>query len=357
MESPSLELLKKLTEADGVSGNEKEVRRIFLDELGDKAEVIYDRMGGIIFRREGKATGAAGMPKVMLAAHTDEIGFMVRSVTPEGYLRIVKIGGWWNHIIPGTRVRVLTPGGKVPGMIGSKPPHLLSPQEKKELLDLKDMAVDIGAADAAEAKEMGVRPGQWVAVESAFTTFGEGKVLAGKAFDDRAGCALVIEAMNELEDFPCTLYGAGTVQEEVGLRGAQTAAEVVDPDVCIVLEGSPASDFFGNGGDDRQGVLGEGVQIRLFDPTMIPNPGLKDFVIELAESEKIPHQFLVRDKGGTDAGKIHLHGRGVPSIVLAVPVRYSHGPTGLIHTDDYDAALRLLKTVVMNLDADRVAGF
>jgi putative aminopeptidase FrvX len=353
MKPTSLALLKRLTEAHAVSGDESEVRRIFLEELRDSAEVFRDRMGGIIFRKEG----AAPLPRVMLAAHTDEIGFMVRSITKEGFLRFVTIGGWWNHIIPGTRVHILTPEGKVPGLMGSKPPHLLKPSQRKEVMELEDMAVDIGASSDEEAGEMGVRPGQWIAPEGAFFSMKKQEILAGKAFDDRAGCALMIETMKDVEGFPGTLFGAATVQEEVGLRGARPAAEIVDPDVCIVLEGSPAADSFGNDGSDRQGVLGEGVQIRLFDPTMIPNPGLRDFMLDLAESENIPYQVLVRDAGGTDAGQIHLHGQGVPTIVLAVPVRYAHSPTGFIHADDYDNALALVKAAVMKLDAATVAGF
>jgi endoglucanase len=353
MRSASKKLLKRLSEASAVSGDEGEVRRIFLDELEGHAEVVRDRMGGIIFRKEGKAS----TPRIMLAAHTDEIGFMVRSITKEGFLRFVTIGGWWNHIIPGTRTRVLTPDGAVPGLVGSKPPHLLSSTERKQLMEVKDMAIDIGASSEKEAREMGVRPGQWIAPEGEFFPMKDGRILAGKAFDDRAGCALMIEAIKELEGFPGTLYAAATVQEEVGLRGARPAAEVVSPEVCIVLEGAPAGDSFGNSADDRQGVLGDGVQIRLFDPTMIPNPGLRDFMLDLAEAEGIPYQVLVRDSGGTDAGPIHLHGQGVPTVVLSVPVRYAHSPTGLIHADDYDSALTLIKAAVMRLDADTVASF
>jgi len=353
MTPPSVELLKRLTEASGVSGNEAEVRSVFVEELTGHAEVIRDRMGGIVFRKEGTSEN----PRVMLAAHTDEIGFMVRAITREGFIKIVTIGGWWNHIIPGTRVQVLTPEGKITGIIGIKPPHLLNLQEKKEVLELKDMAVDVGAASQEEARAMGIAAGQWIVPVSPFYTQNGGKILAGKAFDDRVGCALVIEVIKHASGFPCTLFGVGTVQEEVGLRGALPAAEVVQPDVCIVLEGSPASDFFGNNHDDCQGVLGDGVQIRLFDPTMIPNPALKQFMLDLAEARKIPYQVLVRDRGGTDAGRIHLHGQGVPTIVLAVPVRYAHSPTGLIHVDDYTNSLRLLMEAVMELDAAKVESF
>jgi len=353
MNAASLDLLKKLTGAKGVSGDEREVRTIFLDELKEKSEVIRDRMGSVVFRREGTAAA----PKVMLDAHIDEIGFMVRSVTSRGYLKFVTIGGWWSHIIPGTRVNVLTPKGVQPGVIGSKSPHLLSPAERKNILDVGDMAVDIGASTREEALAMGAAPGQWVVPDSDLFTLNDGKILAGKAFDDRAGCALLIEAMKDLDGFPCTLFGSGTVQEEVGLRGARTVTDVIDPDVAIILEGAPAADTYGGDIEDRQGILGDGVQIRLFDPTMIANPGLARFMIDTAEAEGIPYQLLVRDKGGTDAGQIHLHGRGVPAVVLAVSVRYAHSPIGMIHADDYDAALRLVKAAVMGLDEETVASF
>ncbi len=353
MNSASLNLLSSLTEADGVSGDEGEVRRIFMEELKDRAELIRDRMGGLIFRREGTAAG----PKVMLAAHTDEIGFMVRTITKEGYLKFVTVGGWWNHIIPGQRVQVRTPGGKLFGVIGSKSPHLLKEKERNKILKLDDMAVDVGASSKAEAEEMGFAPGQWIAPHSPFFTMNDGKILGGKAFDDRAGCAMVIETMKAVEGFPCTLYGAATVQEEVGLRGARTAAAVVDPDVAVILEGAPASDTYGKNGDDDQSVLGKGVQIRFFDPTMIANPGLRQFMVDVAKEEGIPYQILVRDKGGTDAGRIHLHGRGVPTVVLAVPVRYAHSGNCLIHADDYTNAVRLLKAAVLRLDAATVEGF
>lgn len=353
MDSASLELLSRLTEADGVSGDESEIRRIFIEELKDRAELIRDRMGGLIFRREGEAKS----PRVMLAAHTDEIGFMVRTVTKSGYLRFVTVGGWWNHIIPGLRVRVRTPGGKLNGVIGCKSPHLLKEKEKNKILKLDDMAVDVGASSKEEAEAMGIAPGQWIAPYSPFFTMNGGAILGGKAFDDRAGCAMVIETLKGVDRFPCTLFGAATVQEEVGLRGARTAATVVDPDVAVILEGAPASDTYGKNGDDDQSVLGKGVQIRFFDPTMIANPGLRQFMVSVAEDEGIPYQILVRDKGGTDAGRIHLHGQGVPSVVLAVPVRYAHSGNCLIHADDYANAVRLLQAAVKRLDAATVAGF
>jgi endoglucanase len=350
----SIDLLKRLTEADGVPGFETEVRDAFLDEVGDGVEWIRDRMGSVI----AKKPGTSPRPHVMLDCHLDEVGFIVQHITPTGFLKFLPLGGWWGHILPAQRVRVGAAGGKkIMGVIGSTPPHFLPAERRSQVLDVRDMFIDIGASSRAEAESWGVRVGTWAAPYSPFTPLENGDLLLAKAFDNRVGCALCIESVRDASDHPNTLFGSGSAQEEVGLRGARTAAETIDPDVAIVLECPPADDTPGFNPDETQGALGGGVQIRAYDPTMIANPQFVDFTLNVAREESIPHQLTVRASGGTNAGSIHVHDRGVPSVVIGVPARYIHSHTSILHTSDYAAAIRLTRALVTRLDADTVASF
>jgi endoglucanase len=294
----------------------------------------------------------------MLAAHMDEIGFMVRQVTKEGYLRFVPLGGWWNQVMLGQRVVVKTANGDVFGVLGAKPPHILTQEERDKVVEKKDMYIDIGATSREEAEEAGVRPGDPVIPVSAFLPLTTGKTYLAKAWDDRIGCAAMVQAIQRLarQTHPNTVYGSGTVQEEVGLRGARTSAHVVDPDIVIVLESDIAQDVPGMRQEEPLLSLGKGPSLLVYDSSMIPNTRLRDLVIKVASEEKIPLQFSAIERGGTDGGAIHVHKAGVPAVVLGVPARHIHSHAGIIHRDDYDNLVNLVTALVKKLDERTVRG-
>ncbi|MEW6002735.1 MAG: M42 family metallopeptidase [Nitrospirota bacterium] len=353
MADTTLELLRELTEAPGISGYESEVREIIRRHLKDITTIEQDRLGSIVCRKDGEAE----MPRIMLAGHMDEIGFIVKLITDEGFIKFSTLGGWWGHVMLAQRILIKTRKGDVIGLIGSKPPHVLSEDEKKKLQEPKDMYIDVGATSADEAKELGIRPGDPIVPISPFTILGTGKTYLAKAFDDRVGCALFIDIIKNLvgEKHPNTVYGVGTVQEEVGLRGARTSSWVVEPDVGLTMEISVAGDVPDVKKEDAQGKLSKGPVIIIRDGTMIPNLRLRDLFVETAEKLGIPYQFDLLERGGTDSGAIHLHRRGVPNLVVAVPTRHIHSHAGIIHRDDYDHAVQLVTSVIRGLDGKTVA--
>ncbi len=347
-------MLEELTNAHSVPGHEDEVRAIFVDELGECGELSTDRNGSVFCELAGDG------PRVLLAGHMDEVGFLVQNISPDGFLQLVPVGGWWEHTLLSQRVEILTRSGrKITGVVASRPPHLLPEGQRRQVMTIDQMHVDVGAASREMAiGEMGISLGDPVAPVSVFTPMARDGHFMAKAFDNRCGMAGVIQAGQLLaaESLPNRLILAGTVQEEVGLRGARTAAVHARPDVAIVLEAPPADDAPGMPRSDCQGRLGGGVQIRMFDPTAIANPRLAALVIEVAEREGIPHQVTVRRSGGTDAGAIHQANEGVPTVVLGVPARYIHSHNAIIDINDHLAMLRLVRALVHALDADTVDG-
>ncbi len=347
----AVELLEKFSQAHGASGEESEVRRIFRSELGEG--VTADRAGDMICERKG----SADFPRLMVAAHMDEVGLMVQSITAGGMLKFVTLGGWWAHTLPAKRVRVRTRSGEeIPGVIGAKPPHFLSDAERDKLVKIEDMFIDVGAGSAEEAAKFGVRVGDTIVPDSPFVRMRHPDLLLSKAFDDRAGLSVVVHAARLLGSMPHpnTVFAAGTVQEEVGTRGAGTAAFHVNPDVAIVCESAPADDFPGTAPEERQCALGGGVQIRFMDSSAIAHRKLIEFAVRTAEKHGIRHQLAVRRKGGTDAGPIHMHGAGVPTVVLATPARYVHTHNTIVNITDYLCSLRLVLELVKALDAAAV---
>lgn len=346
-------LLKELTEASGVSGHEGEVRRLIQKHFTPLGEISHDRLGSVICKRRG----AADQPKVMLAAHMDEIGFIVSHVTKDGFIRFANLGGWWDQVLLAQRVIIKTAKGDVTGTIGAKPPHLLSDEERKRLVDSKDMYIDIGATSYAEVEAAGVRVADPILPVSEFAVLANGRTYLSKAFDDRGGCAVVITAMRRMldADHPNTLYGVATVQEEVGLRGARTSVSLVEPDVAIILEGTAVNDMPGGGEEGQVFRLGGGPVVTFFRQDMIPNRGLRDSVVDTAKKLGIPIQIRAdRIRGGTDGAAIHLHSGGVPTVVLSLPVRYVHSHGSILHRGDFDGAVELLAAVVQQLDKKMV---
>lgn len=344
--------LKQLTEAAGVSGFESRIKNLLLERLSGITEVTKDKLGSIIFKKRG----SSDMPRIMLASHMDEIGFMVKHITKEGYLKFTTIGGWCEYVMPGQRVTVMASKGDVVGVISSKPPHVLTPEEQKEIVKKKDMYIDVGASDENEARQIfGIRPGDPIVPKSNFAVMGNEKYLMAKAWDDRIGCAVMDEVIRRLtlDNHPNTVFGVGTVQEEIGSRGAVTSANVIDPHLAFTVDVCVSGDTLGVTADYAVSHLGQGVVISIYDPSLIPYPKLRDFAIDIAEYEGIPYQLEFSERGGTDAGRIHMHGQGVPSLVISIPTRYIHSHNSIIHRDDYESAIRLLISIIKKLDYDK----
>lgn len=354
MRDQALDLLKRLSEAHGTSSCEDAVRRLFAAELDESLST--DKLGNVFCT----LTGSSDAPRLMIEAHMDEVGFAVRLITAEGFLRFTTLGGWWGHTLLAQRVRILTRSGdEVLGVITSKPPHFLSKAEREKVIEPGEMFIDIGASSADEVQAWGIRIGDPIVPASDFTHLRNDQLIVGKAFDNRVGMALVIQALQQLRqaEHPNTIIGVGSVQEEVGTRGAQTAASASQPDVALIMEATPADDAPGSPSAESQGRLGKGPQIRLMDPSAIMNRGLAQWAIDVAEELEIPHQIAVRTSGGTDARPIHLANDGIPCVVIGVPARYIHTPNSIIDLDDYLQTLRLVTELGKRLDAERCASF
>ncbi len=344
-------LLERLTEADGIPGFEQEVRQILRDYLAPVGTVDRDQLGSFIVRRDG----GSRRPRVMMAAHMDEIGFVVKSVTADGFLKFAPLGGWWDQVLLAQRVVVKGRHGDIPGVVGSKPPHVLDDEERKKPVKVKQMFIDIGASGAGEVEEWGVRPGDPVVPRAPFTSMRSPGLVMAKALDDRVGCAVMIQTFRDLISgpHPNTLYGVGTVQEEVGLRGAGTSVYQVQPDVAIVLDVTVAGDVPGLKEEGLE-KLGGGPAVGMFDASMIPNARLRDLCLEVAQEQGLQVQYAVLEKGGTDGGRIHLFQGGVPTVVIGVPVRYIHSHTGMVNLGDMEGARTLVGALVRRLDATTV---
>jgi endoglucanase len=353
MNQSTLAMLKELTEAHGVPGFEEEIQAVIKKHLPPRTKIEYDRLGSIVCRKEGTRPE----PRIMIPGHMDEIGFMVKLITDQGFVKFAPLGGWPDQVVLSQRVLIRGSKGDVPGLIGSKPPHLMTPEERTKLVKKDDMFIDVGAKDKKEVTEkLGIRIGDPIAPESPFGTLKDKDLLVAKAWDDRVGCALFIEVLKALqkEKHPNTVYGVGTVQEEVGTRGAQTCADVVNPDICIVVESGIAADVPGIKPEETQGKLGGGPLIYALDAGMIGHRRLRDFMAGIAEKKKIPYQFSLLEGGATDGRPIHLHARGVPCVFIGVPIRYIHCHAGIMNAGDFDRTVELLVETVKKLDAKAV---
>jgi endoglucanase len=254
-------------------------------------------------------------------------------------------------------VVIKTRKGDVRGLVGSKPPHILKAEERTKVLDIEDMYIDVGATKAFKVgKKLGIRPGDPVVPETSFAVMNNKKLYMGKAWDDRVGCAVVIEVLKRLAKakHPNIVYGVGTVQEEVGLRGAGTSAYKVDPDVGFALDVNIAQDIPGCGADQPEKV-GSGPSVCVYDKSLVPNTKLRDLVVDTAEKKKIPFHYSSITRGGTDAGKIHLTRMGVPSLFVGVATRYIHGHNGIFSVDDFENTVKLMVEVIKKLDKKTVS--
>jgi endoglucanase len=336
-------ILRQLSDAFGVSGNEDDVRAVVLDAVRDHVdEIKVDALGNVLAVKRG--TGRQRL-RVMLDAHMDEIGLMVvgYDIDGRGFLKVRSVGGIDPRLLPGTLLQVGP--GRIPGVIGIKPIHLFEEKDKR-VLKTKELIVDIGARGKDDAEKLAPL-GTYATFATRFRELGP--TVSGKAFDDRAGCAVLVELLQG-ERFSFDLHAAFTVQEEVGLRGARVAAYAIEPDCAFALEGTIADDI----PKDKKDVsptteLGKGPAITVMDRSFIADRRLVRLLTGTAEELDIPYQIKQPGIGGTDAGAIHQTREGVPSVAVAVPCRYIHSPVGLLSLDDFNNTVRLMRESLSRL--------
>ncbi|MEM3442693.1 MAG: M42 family metallopeptidase [Candidatus Bathyarchaeia archaeon] len=339
------EVLEKLSNACGVAGREDEVRNLMKKLLEPHVdEVKEDKLGNVIGVKKGKKDA----PKVMIAAHMDEIGLLVKTISKEGFLQFAKMGGIDDRILLAQKVIVYTEKGPLHGIIGSKPPHIQKEEERKKVLTYDELFIDIGAESQEEAKKMGVKIGDPISFDIKFAKIGK-NIVVGKAFDDRAGCAVLVETMKRLEKTECTVYAVGTVQEELGLRGATTAAYQIYPDVGLALDVTVAGDVPGVREVEAPIKLKKGPAIEVADAGLITHPKVLRLLVDVAEKNGIPYQLESGLAGSTDAARISLTREGVPSGVISVPTRYIHNPTSLLSLEDAENAVKLTVAAIQNI--------
>ncbi len=341
-----MNVLEKLSNAFGPSGCESQVRQIILDEIqGQVDEHHTDHLGNLIAVQKGTAN--AGF-KVMVAAHMDEVGFMITHANGDGLLHFVTVGGIDPRVLPAKVVRIGK--DKIPGVICIKPVHLTTPQEREHVVEVEQMSIDIGAKDKAEA-ERSFEKGDYAAFDVAFEDLGN--MVKGKAFDDRAGCAVLVELIKQ-GPYPFDLYAVFTTMEEVGLRGARVAGYSVMPQAAFVLEGTICDDSPKDKDISPTTEVGKGPAISVMDRSVVADRRLVRLMVETAEAEGIPYQFKQPGMGGTDAGAIHLAQTGVPTVPVSVPCRYIHSPVSILSKSDFDHTVRLMAAALRRMTPDVV---
>lgn len=334
-------LLKKLTEANGVSGNEKEVRDIIIEEIKDYVDDIkVDRIGNIIAYKKGTIE----TPKVMIAAHMDEVGLIVTKINKSGLISFKPVGGLDQRILVSKAVKI----GKdrISGVIGAKPIHLQKSHERSKALNYNQLYIDIGSKSSEHTEKI-VQIGDYIAFDSEYVEFGDNLVKA-KALDDRVGCSILIDLLKT--DTKISIYAAFTVMEEVGLVGAGPAAYEIDPDVGIVLEGTTCADATDVESHLQSTNVGKGPAISLMDRTTIFNKKFRNIIVDVAKENSIPYQFRRSSVGGNDSGRIHIAKEGAITTTLSVPCRYIHSPISVMSKDDYENTGKLLKKVINKIE-------
>lgn len=350
-----INLIRDLTDAFGPSGFEEDVVEV-IKKYNKGLDLETDSMNNV-FTHLGSNTG--DRIKILLDAHTDEVGFMVQSILENGLIAFMALGGWVNSNIPAHLVKIKNGRGEyIEGITTSKPPHFMTDEERaSDKLDIETMYIDVGASSRDEVVNYyGIEVGDPVAPLVDFKYDNETGILRGKAFDNRLGCACILETMNRLKKssgLEVDVVGGFASQEEVGMRGAKVTSQRVRPDLAIVFEGSPADDVYYERGI-AQGVLKSGVQIRHMDQSYIGNPDYIRYAKEIAREENIKFQSAIRRRGGTNAGALHVHGDGVPVLVLGIPSRYVHTHYNYCSIEDVEATIDLAVKVIQNLNKESI---
>ena len=334
-----LKFLEEMTLAKGISGFEKEATRVMKKYLQDCSdEIIYDNLGSIVGIKKGTSD-----LKVAITGHIDEIGFVVKEITDAGYIKVHPIGGWMGQNIPAHTVNITTrDGNDIVGVFGSIPPHGQGPEARNKVTAPGDAFLDIGVANKEEVKALGIRIGDPITPRSEFMQMANPKYLMAKAWDDRVGAAIAVDVLRNLKDTTtiANIYACGTVQEEVGLRGAKTVAQMIQPDVAFAIDVCFSKDLpEGMKGDVK---LGCGVTLGVLDGSVIAHTGLLKEMEKICEELNINYVHDVLTAGGTDSGEIHKSGSGVVNMTLSIPSRYMHSHRTIIHEDDYDATVKVL---------------
>ncbi|NLS54949.1 peptidase [Hafnia alvei] len=342
----STALLETLCNAHGVSGDEHEIREILHHELQDHAdEITFDGLGSFIAKKGSKG------PKVAIVAHMDEVGMMVKFISNEGYLYFDTIGSWWNQSMLNHRMQIRTrSGNKILGIVGSIAPHALNEKQKQSPIELDDMFIDVGASSAKAVEAMGIAVGDFICPEPNYSLLGANRVLA-KALDNRAGCALAVELFKQVSNPDITLYSVATVQEEVGLRGAQASAETIKPDIVIVIDTAVAGDIPGINTIKFPLRLDAGPAVMLFDKRYFPHQKLTAEIKSCAVTAQQPLQVCTMKTGATDAGRYNVMGGGRPVVALCLPTRYLHANSSMISIQDYRALSQILNEFLQNYNA------
>jgi putative aminopeptidase FrvX len=353
----NLSMIARLSNAKGVSGFEDQVVDM-LKEYGEGlGQMKEDTLRNLFLYRNGN-TG--NRPVVQLDAHSDEVGFMVQAIKPNGTLQIITLGSWVTTNIPAHKVWVRNAEGKyIPGIVGSKPPHYMTDQEKKSPLEIRQLTVDVGATSKEEViHDYKIRIGEPVVPSVEFEYLEKHDIMMGKAFDNRLGCAAAVSILKALdsEALQVDVVAGIASQEEVGTRGSIVTSRVIKPDIAIVMEGCPADDTFVDA-YEVQTVLKKGPMLRHIDQRMITNPRYQRYALNLAADRNIPVQEAVRSAGSTNGASIHLSHEGVPTIVIGIPVRYAHTHYGIASYQDYENSVKLTCEIIKDLNESVIQCF
>src|SRR3954462_3340264 len=348
----TVELLQKITDAAGAPGFEEPIRAVMLEAIKPfAASVAFDGLGSIL------ATQGATGPRIMVDAHMDELGGVIRRVTPRGLLTMQMLGGWLDQALVDQRWIIVGSKGPVRAVTGIRDVHVVPPEERTRVYSRDSLFLDVGARDEAEVAAMGIGPGDPVVPDAPFTVMNGTSNYLAKAWDDRVGCGVVIEAMRRLATLPHPnqIIWAITTQEEIGLRGAHTAADVVKPELAIAIEGGITGDVFPGHPEETQVRLGGGPGIFLYDSSALPNRKLTALVKATAADRQLPLQLDLVQGYGDDSAELQKSNGGLPTVNLVVPVRYTHSHNGIMNRRDFDQMVDLLVALLQKLDAAAVA--
>lgn len=351
-----LKLLKEYTDAAAPAGFEKEAYDVMKKHIEPYSDEVYsDNLGSLIALKKSSSDNA---PKVMIAGHLDEIGFMVTKIEDNGFIKFHPLGGWWGQVMLSQQMNIVNSEGKrFISVIGSKPPHVLSEADRSKPMDVKNMYLDMGIDSKEEVEKLGICVGDFVVPHCEFAQMADEKYLLAKAWDNRIGCYIVGEVFKRVNDakLDVDLYGVGTVQEEVGCRGAKTTSNKINPDIGIALDVGLAGDIPGYETETFKSKLGGGPLITLYDAGMIAHRGLKEFFINTAKENNIEFQFAGLSGGTTDGAAMHIAHDGAPTISISIATRYIHSNAGIIHADDLENIIELITKVVLKLNQESVS--
>jgi putative aminopeptidase FrvX len=358
----TLTLLERLANAPGTSGAEEPVRAIMVPEMKPfvSTPITYDGIGSVIAEQVDRNAGT-NPPRIMIDAHMDELGGMIRRITPAGYLSMQMLGGWLDQALVDQRWIILGSKGPVHAVTGIRDIHVITPAERNEVFPRNGIFLDVGAKNAAEVAALGITPGDPVVPDSPFLVMsgtgpnGSANYL-GKAWDDRIGCAVLVEAMRRTFTMahPNSLFYVATVQEEVGLRGGRTASQTVKPDIGIAIEGGITGDQPGSRPEETQVKLGSGPGMFLYDSSAMPSRKLVDLVRKTAAEHNLPLQADLVQGYGDDSAEMQMTNGGTPTINLVIPVRYTHSHNGIVNRQDFDQTVDLVVGLLMKLDRNTV---